>query len=58
LALNLTHSHLGPESVVVFRHDGKDKLALPNLEQIDLREYGDMSIELLRPTAREVEASS
>jgi 16S rRNA (guanine966-N2)-methyltransferase len=53
LVLNLTHSHLRPTSVVVFRHDGKDKLGLPNLEQIDVREYGDMTIELLRPTARE-----
>jgi 16S rRNA (guanine966-N2)-methyltransferase len=53
LALNLTHSHLRPTSVVVFRHDGKDKLALPNLEPIDVREYGDMTIELLRPIAQE-----
>jgi 16S rRNA (guanine966-N2)-methyltransferase len=49
LALNLTHSHLRPTSVVVFRHDGRDKLALPNLDSIDVREYGDMTIELLRP---------
>jgi 16S rRNA (guanine966-N2)-methyltransferase len=53
LALNLTHSHLRPTSIVVFRHDGKDKLALPNLEPIDVREYGDMTIELLRPIAQE-----
>ena len=58
LALNLTHSHLRPESIVVFRHDGNDKLALPNLEPIDLREYGDMAIEILRPMAREKEADS
>ncbi len=56
LALNLTHAHLRPESIVVFRHDGNDKLALPHLEPIDLREYGDMTIEILRPTAKTMEA--
>ena len=55
LSLNLTHSHLRPTSVIVFRHDSKDKLALPNLEPIDVREYGDMTIELLRPLQREQE---
>jgi 16S rRNA (guanine966-N2)-methyltransferase len=48
LALNLTHLHLRPNSIVVFRHDSKDKLPLPNLEQVDAREYGEMTIELLR----------
>jgi len=56
LALNLTHSHLKPESIVVFRHDGADKLPLPNLDPFDVREYGDMTIELLRPTPREKDA--
>ena len=55
LALNLTHSHLRPTSIVVFRHGGRDKLALPNLEAIDLREFGDMTIELLRPKAQQGE---
>ena len=58
LALNLTHSHLRPTSIVVFRHDGNDKLSLPNLEPVDVREYGDMTIELLRPIAREQDADS
>ncbi len=58
LALNLTHSHLRPTSIIVFRHDGKDKLSLPNLEPVDVREYGDMTIELLRPIAREQDADS
>ena len=53
LTLNLTHSHLRPTSIVVFRHDGKDKLPLPNLESIDTREYGDMMIELLRPAPQD-----
>jgi 16S rRNA (guanine966-N2)-methyltransferase len=53
LALNLTHSHLQPQSVVVFRHDGKDQLVLPNLERFDLREFGEMTIELLKPMPRE-----
>jgi 16S rRNA (guanine966-N2)-methyltransferase len=50
------HSHLRPTSVVVFRHEGGDKLPLPNLDSIDVREYGDMMIELLRPTATEKNA--
>jgi len=49
LSLHLTHGHLKPESIVVFRHDGKDELELPNLARFDLREYGDMTIEFLRP---------
>jgi 16S rRNA (guanine966-N2)-methyltransferase len=49
LALHLTHAHLKPESMVVFRHDGKDQLELPKLTRFDLREYGDMTIEFLRP---------
>ena len=52
LVLNLTHSHLRPISVVIFRHDGKDRLPLPNLEVFDVREYGDMMIELLKPTPK------
>lgn len=48
LALHLTHAHLSPGATVVFRHDAKDKLDLPNLEPYDAREYGEMAIELLR----------
>ncbi|CAA9376053.1 MAG: 16S rRNA (guanine(966)-N(2))-methyltransferase [uncultured Phycisphaerae bacterium] len=47
-ALHLTRAHLGPGATVVFRHDVKDKLDLPNLERYDAREYGDMAIDLLR----------
>lgn len=48
LALHLTHAHLSPGATVVFRHDVKNKLDLPNLPRYDQREYGDMAIELLR----------
>jgi 16S rRNA (guanine966-N2)-methyltransferase len=48
LALHLTHAHLSPGASVVFRHDVKNRLDLPNLECYDAREYGDMAIELLR----------
>lgn len=49
-ALHLTHAHVKAGATVVFRHDVKNRLDLPNLERYDLREYGDMAIELLRPT--------
>lgn len=44
--------HLEPDATIVFRHDGKDSLELPKLTRYDLREYGQMTIELLRPTPR------
>jgi 16S rRNA (guanine(966)-N(2))-methyltransferase RsmD len=47
LSLYIVNNHLRPGGVVVFRHDGRDKLALPRLDAIDIREYGDMTIELL-----------
>jgi 16S rRNA (guanine966-N2)-methyltransferase len=48
LALHLTHAHLTPGATVIFRHDVKNKLDLPNLERYDERDYGEMAIELLR----------
>jgi 16S rRNA (guanine966-N2)-methyltransferase len=45
LALHLGHGHLRPGATVVFRHDVKDELPLPNLERFDRREYGDMALE-------------
>src|SRR3954463_12323560 len=51
LTLHMTHAHLSPGATVVFRHDVKDKLDLPNLERYDAREYGEMAIDLLRYTA-------
>jgi 16S rRNA (guanine966-N2)-methyltransferase len=40
--------HLAADGVVSFRHDAADSLALPPLEQADVRTYGGMAIELLR----------
>ena len=47
-ALHLTHAHLSPGATVIFRHDVKNQLDLPNLQRYDQREYGEMAIELLR----------
>ena len=47
LAFHLANNHLRPDGVVVFRHDARDKLALPRLVATDVRQYGDMTIELL-----------
>jgi 16S rRNA (guanine966-N2)-methyltransferase len=49
LTLHLTRAHLHPGATVVFRHDVKDRLDLPNLERYDERAYGEMAVELLRP---------
>ena len=48
LALHLAHAHLRPDSLVIFRHDSRDRLDLPRLTRYDSREYGDMTIDLLR----------
>lgn len=48
LSLHLAHAHLHAESLVVFRHDVKDELELPNLDRVDLRDYGGMRLEFLR----------
>lgn len=47
LARQLAQNHLSPEGVVIFRHDAQDQLALPGLGQVDVREYGGMSVEFL-----------
>lgn len=58
LALHLTASHLRPGGLVVFRHDSKDKLPLPRLTPVDVREYGGMTIELLaNPEASKPQAA-
>lgn len=51
LARSLIHSHMKPEATVIFRHDAADALELDGLARYDLREYGQMQIELLRRTA-------
>ncbi|MDW8263410.1 MAG: 16S rRNA (guanine(966)-N(2))-methyltransferase RsmD, partial [Phycisphaerales bacterium] len=48
LALHLTSRHLRPEGLVIFRHDSRDRLPLPNLIAVDFRTFGDMEIEFLR----------
>lgn len=48
LAKRLADAHLAPEAIVVFRHDEADALALEPLEVFDRRDYGGMTIELLR----------
>lgn len=45
----LLASHLSADGTVVFRHDTKDTLSFDGLEQYDVRTYGSMTIELLRP---------
>ena len=52
LAMHMSHGHLKPNSTVIFRHGTDDELELPNLPRYDLREFGDMVIELLRPAAQ------
>lgn len=53
LVFHLTHQHLKPESIVIFRHDAADTLALPKLQRFDQREYGDMALEFFRPAPQE-----
>ncbi len=49
LARQLVQHHLRPDATVIFRHDAADTLPLPGLEPYDVRTYGKMMIELLRP---------
>ena len=41
--------HLGDDGIVVFRHDAQHQLDLPPLVTVDRREYGGMTIQLMRP---------
>jgi 16S rRNA (guanine966-N2)-methyltransferase len=41
--------YLAKDGTLIFRHDAADELSLPGLERYDLRTYGGMAIELLRP---------
>jgi 16S rRNA (guanine966-N2)-methyltransferase len=38
---------LKPEGLVIFRHDGADRLELPALQRVDERAYGGMALEFL-----------
>jgi 16S rRNA (guanine966-N2)-methyltransferase len=44
----MVERHLTDDGVIVFRHDAKDRLDLPNVTICDERTYGGMTIELLR----------
>jgi hypothetical protein len=39
--------HLNPAAVVVFRHDAVDELRLNPLRTMELRDFGEMRVELL-----------
>lgn len=43
--------HLKPQGTLVFRHDVKDSLALDAMKVVDVRQYGSMAVEFLRPDA-------
>ena len=49
LAAMFAGVHLRPEGTVVFRHDAADALELPALNRYDVREYGGMTLEFLKP---------
>lgn len=48
LAAQMVTNYLKPDGIIIFRHDAADVLELPKLTRYDLREYGQMTIELLR----------
>jgi 16S rRNA (guanine966-N2)-methyltransferase len=41
--------HLIPQSLIIFRHDEKDTLNFPGFTPIDIRTYGSMQIEIIKP---------
>ncbi len=47
LAENIVSKHLASGGQIVFRHDTRDSLELPNLAIIDTRDYGSMRVEFL-----------
>lgn len=51
LVFHLSHGHLHPTTTVIFRHDSHDELHLPKLDRYDVREYGGMTLEFLKPTS-------
>jgi 16S rRNA (guanine966-N2)-methyltransferase len=46
-------NHLNQNGMVVFRHDAEDSLPLPPLQVAEVRTYGSMTLEFLRPTTTE-----
>ena len=49
LASRLVQAHLTADAVVVFRHEAADHLELPALTAFDVRTYGGMTLEFLKP---------
>ena len=49
LCARLIAAHLSRDATVVFRHDSKDTLGFDDLVRYDIREYGSMTVELLKP---------
>ncbi len=47
LARKLRERHVSADGIVIFRHDSNDALDLTALRRVDLREYGEMLVELL-----------
>jgi 16S rRNA (guanine(966)-N(2))-methyltransferase RsmD len=48
LASEIARRHLAAAGQIVFRHDKRDSLELPDLMLIDVRDYGSMRVEFLR----------
>jgi 16S rRNA (guanine966-N2)-methyltransferase len=48
LAHQLRSGHLRDDGIIIFRHDARDRLELPDLARYDEREYGGMTLEFLR----------
>ena len=48
LAAGIAAYHLSPDGTLIFRHDARDELALPGLEETDRRTYGGMTLQFLR----------
>jgi 16S rRNA G966 N2-methylase RsmD len=51
LGRQFARQHLRPEGIVVFRHDARDTLELPDLSRYDERTYGGMMLEFLTSVA-------
>jgi 16S rRNA (guanine966-N2)-methyltransferase len=51
LAENITSKYLSPTGQIIFRHDLRDSLELPNLHPFDVRDYGSMRVDFLVQTA-------
>jgi 16S rRNA (guanine966-N2)-methyltransferase len=51
-AARLKADYLRPGGTVIFRHDARDSLALPPLTAVDVRKYGSMTVEFLKPSGQ------